>query len=157
MTNITIGFVPRERFSSAAESLESILTTKTDTPFEMLIVDCATPPSIVEPILALAAMHPVMMRAVIPMAAKEHRSMIDRIVAIGRSQTVRTLTRAIHGPGGGPEINAETDLCRCRRRGRNCGRGHCQRADHGFRKNLHRLLLSRPTQSQARKTLLNPR
>ena len=45
MTNITIGFVPRERFSSAAESLESILT-ETDTPYEMLIVDCATPPAV---------------------------------------------------------------------------------------------------------------
>ena len=46
MTNITIGFVPRERFSSAAESLESILTTETDAPYEMLIVDCATPPEV---------------------------------------------------------------------------------------------------------------
>lgn len=45
MTDITIGFVPRERFSSAAESLESILT-ETDTPYEMLIVDCATPPDV---------------------------------------------------------------------------------------------------------------
>ncbi len=53
MTNITIGFVPRERFSSAAESLESILTTKTDTSFEMLIVDCATPPAVWAEIEAL--------------------------------------------------------------------------------------------------------
>ena len=52
MTNITIGFVPRERFSSAAESLESILT-ETDTPYEMLIVDCATPPAVWAEIEAL--------------------------------------------------------------------------------------------------------
>ena len=52
MTNITIGFVPRERFSSAAESLESILT-HTDTPYEMLIVDCATPPEVWAEIEAL--------------------------------------------------------------------------------------------------------
>ena len=52
MTRITIGFVPRERFSSAAESLESILT-HTDTPYEMLIVDCATPPEVWAEIEAL--------------------------------------------------------------------------------------------------------
>lgn len=52
MTNVTIGFVPRERFSSAAESLESILT-HTDIPYEMIIVNCAYPPDVWADIEAL--------------------------------------------------------------------------------------------------------
>ena len=43
--NIAIGFVPRERFSLAPESLESILK-HTDPSIEILIVDCDTPPAI---------------------------------------------------------------------------------------------------------------
>ena len=43
--NIAIGFVPRERFSLAPESLESILKN-TDSSIELLIVDCDTPPAV---------------------------------------------------------------------------------------------------------------
>jgi len=43
--NIAVGFVPRERFSSAPESLESILK-HTDASIELLIVDCGTPPAV---------------------------------------------------------------------------------------------------------------
>jgi hypothetical protein len=38
----TIGFVPRERFSAAAEALQSIYD-HTNVPFDLLIVDCAIP------------------------------------------------------------------------------------------------------------------
>ena len=62
---------------------EIVVADKMLAEIAMSKVDCASPPSIVEPILALAAIHPVMMRAVIPMAAEEHRSVIDRIMAIG--------------------------------------------------------------------------
>ena len=40
---ITIGFSPRERFANAAESLAS-LYEHTSLPFELLVVDPATPP-----------------------------------------------------------------------------------------------------------------
>src|SRR6266581_9711816 len=42
MSQVTIGFVPRERFSLALESLQSILD-HTDIPFNLIIVDCNTP------------------------------------------------------------------------------------------------------------------
>jgi hypothetical protein len=42
MSQVTIGFVPRERFSLAPESLQSILD-HTDIPFNLIIVDCNTP------------------------------------------------------------------------------------------------------------------
>jgi hypothetical protein len=42
MSRVTIGFVPRERFSLAPESLETILD-HTDIPFNLIIVDCNTP------------------------------------------------------------------------------------------------------------------
>ena len=40
---ITVGFSPRERFVTAAESLAS-LYDHTPLPFELLVVDAATPP-----------------------------------------------------------------------------------------------------------------
>ena len=42
MPTVTIGFVPRERFSAAAESLQSIFDC-THIPFNLVIVDCAIP------------------------------------------------------------------------------------------------------------------
>ncbi len=42
MHSVTIGFTPRERFSLAAESLESIFDC-TRVPFELIIVDCNMP------------------------------------------------------------------------------------------------------------------
>jgi GT2 family glycosyltransferase len=45
MHSVTVGFIPRERFSSAAESLESILRA-TDIPYQLIIVNCGTPPAI---------------------------------------------------------------------------------------------------------------
>ena len=45
MKNVSIGFVPRERFSSAPESLNSILQ-HTDTSSKLFIVDCQTPVAI---------------------------------------------------------------------------------------------------------------
>jgi GT2 family glycosyltransferase len=42
MKDVSIGFVPRERFSSAPESLKSILE-HTDTSTKLFIVDCQTP------------------------------------------------------------------------------------------------------------------
>lgn len=45
MKSVTIGFVPRERFSSAPESLRSIIE-ETRTPHELIIVNCNVPPKI---------------------------------------------------------------------------------------------------------------
>ena len=42
MSRITVGFVPRERFSLAPESLKSILDAAS-VPFELIVVDCNTP------------------------------------------------------------------------------------------------------------------
>src|SRR5688572_1921456 len=42
MPSITVGFVPRERFSLAPESLRSILDSAA-VPFELIVVDCNTP------------------------------------------------------------------------------------------------------------------
>jgi hypothetical protein len=42
MSDITIGFVPRERFSLAAEALQHIFD-HTEQPFEMIVVDCDIP------------------------------------------------------------------------------------------------------------------
>ena len=42
MPKVTVGFVPRERFSVAHECLESILDC-THIPFNLLVVDCNTP------------------------------------------------------------------------------------------------------------------
>lgn len=42
MNPVTIGFAPRERFSLAAESLQSILEN-TRVPFELVVVNCAIP------------------------------------------------------------------------------------------------------------------
>lgn len=42
MSNVTIGFVPRDRFCRAAESLE-LLFECTHHPFELVVVDCGTP------------------------------------------------------------------------------------------------------------------
>ena len=42
MSVITIGFFPRDRFSIAAESLQSIFDY-TDVPFHLIIIDCGTP------------------------------------------------------------------------------------------------------------------
>ena len=43
MSDITIGFVPRERFSLAAEALQRIFD-HTEQPFDMIVVDCNIPP-----------------------------------------------------------------------------------------------------------------
>lgn len=53
---ITIGFLPRERFLLAAESLES-LYANTPQPFELLIVDAATPPRYLDEMLAVLEAH----------------------------------------------------------------------------------------------------
>lgn len=42
MSDITIGFVPRERFSLAAEALQRIFD-HTEQPFDMIVVDCNIP------------------------------------------------------------------------------------------------------------------
>ena len=42
MPSLTMGFVPRERFSLAAKSLESILE-HTPKPFRLIVVDCNIP------------------------------------------------------------------------------------------------------------------
>src|SRR5919109_117125 len=42
MAKVTTGFVPRDRFSKAAESLQRIFD-HTDIPFNLIVVDCNTP------------------------------------------------------------------------------------------------------------------
>ncbi len=42
MKSVTIGVVPRERFSLAAESLQRIFDC-TDLPFNLIVVDCNIP------------------------------------------------------------------------------------------------------------------
>jgi GT2 family glycosyltransferase len=49
MPDVTIGFVPRERFSFAPEALERILQC-TNVPFNLVVVDCATPQIYWQPI-----------------------------------------------------------------------------------------------------------
>jgi GT2 family glycosyltransferase len=53
---ITIGFSPRERFAGAAESLAS-LYAHTPLPFELLVVDAATPPRYLAQMHAVLAVH----------------------------------------------------------------------------------------------------
>jgi GT2 family glycosyltransferase len=42
MSTVTVGFVPRERFSQAPEALQTILEA-TSVPFNLIVVDCNTP------------------------------------------------------------------------------------------------------------------
>jgi len=42
MTAVTIGFIPRERFSVAAQALQRLFDV-TDTPFKLIVVDCNIP------------------------------------------------------------------------------------------------------------------
>jgi glycosyltransferase involved in cell wall biosynthesis len=49
MSDVTIGFIPRERFSLAPESLQSILE-HTDVPFNLVVVDCNMPEAFRRPV-----------------------------------------------------------------------------------------------------------
>lgn len=57
MEEITIGFVPRERFSAAARSLRSIFE-HTHLPFHLIFVDCNTPPRYRKELMKLLEGHP---------------------------------------------------------------------------------------------------
>lgn len=57
MEDITIGFVPRERFSAAARSLRSIFE-HTHLPFHLIFVDCNTPPRYRKELMAMLEGHP---------------------------------------------------------------------------------------------------
>ena len=40
---VTIAFIPRERFSRAADALRQLIENTAEVPFKLIIVDCKTP------------------------------------------------------------------------------------------------------------------
>ena len=40
---VTIAFIPRERFSRAADALRQLIENTKDVPFKLIVVDCKTP------------------------------------------------------------------------------------------------------------------
>jgi hypothetical protein len=57
MTSVTIGWLPREQFGLAVESLKRLLEL-TEMPFELIVVDCNTPAQVWREIAALLERHP---------------------------------------------------------------------------------------------------